>query len=126
MRSVLGADNSLLPGQVEVMELAGGQADVEPIGHPCLVEHLAGGAEVVQVVPLVLNSLQYPNLLGRVVTVVDRDWPIWAGLLIRADLTLHPVVRHLDRAVGGRGEDQQGPGLQQTEGLATRSKHETQ
>ena len=82
MRGVLGTDNSLLPGLVEVMELACGQADVEAIGHPCLVEHLAGGTEVVQVVPFILNSLQYPDLLGRVVSVVDRDWPIWAGLLI--------------------------------------------
>ena len=86
---------------------------------------LAGGTEVVQVVLFVLDSLKYSDLLGRMMTMVYRSWPVRAGLLIRADLTLRHAVRHLVQAAGGGG-GQQGPGSQQTEGLATHSKHKTQ
>ena len=125
MRGVRGAGDPFLPGVVELMELAGGQADIEPIWQPILVGLLAGGTEVVQVVLFVLDSLKYSDLLGRMMTMVYRSWPVRAGLLIRADLTLRHAVRHLVQAAGGGG-GQQGPGSQQTEGLATHSKHKTQ
>ena len=42
-RGVRGTGNPFLPGEVKLMELAGGQADVEPIWQPILVGLPAGG-----------------------------------------------------------------------------------
>ena len=103
MKSVRWADNTMLSRLVEGMQLASGDADIEPAGQPGLVGCLAGGAEIVQVFLLILHTLQDSHLLGRVVEVVDGGWADRACLFIRTDVTLvpGPGVRHRAEQAGG-------------------------
>ena len=103
MKSIRWADNTMLSRLVEGMQLASGDADIEPAGQPGLVGCLAGGAEIVQVFLLVLHTLQDSHLLGRVVEVVDGGRAGRAGLLIGTDVALipGPGVRHRAALVGG-------------------------
>ena len=73
MRTVGWTDNTLIPRMMEAVELAVRQADIEPVGHPVLVEHHASGAKIVPVVFLVLDSRENSDLLGRVMAMVDRE-----------------------------------------------------
>ena len=82
MRGVRRTDNTLLPGMVECMELAGGHTDIQPIGHPALVCAHACRAEVVQVFLLVFNTLQNPYLSSRVMEVMNRSRSVRAELPI--------------------------------------------
>ena len=84
------------------MELRGTDADIEPILKPGEVGGLAGGAEILQVLCLVLHPLKYPILPGGAVLVVHWLQGVGVWLLEGADLTLgrpgaghggwHPVV----------------------------------
>ena len=114
MGGVRGTDDAFLSWVVKVMQLASAHTDVEPLGHPALVGGLAGGAEVVKIILLILHSLDNPDLPGRVMAVVHWDRGGWAGLPVGADPTLTPHVGHL---VGGKG-------LRQLEGVhESHSKH---
>ena len=73
VKCVRGAGDTLLSGLVKGMELTRGETDIQPRGQPVLVGYLACRTEVVQVVHLVLNTLQDPHLFSRVVDVVDGD-----------------------------------------------------
>ena len=93
VKGVWGAGDSRVPGLVEVVELAGPQAHIEPIVREGGVHGPAGGAHVVRVAGGVLHTLQDADLPGRGVEVEE-----WVGsvlvLPIAADHAVrsHPVL----------------------------------
>ena len=62
MAGVRGTQDCLVPGVMDLVELRGADTDVQPIVEPGKVGSLAGGAEILQVLCLVLHILQDPVL----------------------------------------------------------------
>ena len=98
------ASDTLLYGLVKGVELTRGETDIQPRGQPVLVGYLACRTEVVQVVHLVLNTLQDPHLFSRVVDVVDGDGAIGANLPVRAQAALVPHLLLVEEEQGGQGQ----------------------
>ena len=71
MRTVWGAEHSLLPGLVKAMKLTGAHADVQAILQLGKVLDLAGRTEIGAIAPVILNSLHYPDLARGAVPVED-------------------------------------------------------
>ena len=105
---------SLVSGVVEPVELGVADTDVEAIVGPGEVGGLAGGAEILQVLCLVLHLLENPVLPGG--TVLVEYWlerlRVW--LPIGADVTLGRV---------GTGQGRRHPLVPDTDHCTTLSTH---
>ena len=114
MAGVGGTHCSLVSGMVDLVELRVADTDVQPIVEPGEVGGLAGGAEILQVLRLVLHLLEYPVLPGGTVLVEYWLERVRVWLPIGADLTL-------GRA--GTGQDGRHPLVPDTDHCTTLSTH---
>ena len=92
VEGVWGTDDTGVPGLVEVVELAGTQAHIEPIVREGGVHSTAGWTHVVPVVPGVLHTLEDADFSGGGVQVEQGVGPVLVLLSVTAD---HAVRSHL-------------------------------